>query len=97
MNMVNTIVTYDISDDALRVELQELLLDLGLGRIQRSTFQGNLNKKQRTELIRQIKKSATTPDDSICIIKICKKCASQSKLLSNTEQRLTTEQNIKFL
>ncbi|MEM3372057.1 MAG: CRISPR-associated endonuclease Cas2, partial [Candidatus Korarchaeum sp.] len=47
---MKTLVVYDISDDALRNRVAELLKDLGLARIQRSAFIGELSDQERRDL-----------------------------------------------
>ncbi len=68
--MVKVLVAYDI-DDAKRVKLADRLKGLGLSRIQRSAFAGNLDSQRLKDLYRLCERFATDPRDVIHVFLLC--------------------------
>jgi CRISPR-associated protein Cas2 len=69
--MVKVLVVYDIDDDAKRVKLADRLKGLGLSRIQRSAFAGNLDSQRLKDLYRLCERFATDPRDVIHVFLLC--------------------------
>lgn len=70
--MEEVIIFYDVTDDALRLAVSELLKDFGLERIQKSAFHGFIKDDKLLELQAKLEKMITT--DLIHIIKLCQRC-----------------------
>ncbi|MBB5254781.1 CRISPR-associated endonuclease Cas2 [Sulfurisphaera ohwakuensis] len=62
------IVVYDISDDEKRNKIAKELQRLGLSRIQRSAFVGDLDSQRFKDLVRIMGKLVTGKDDILHII-----------------------------
>jgi CRISPR-associated protein Cas2 len=69
--MVKVLVVYDIDDDAKRAKLADRLKGLGLSRIQRSAFAGNLDSQRLKDLYRLCERFATDPRDVIHVFLLC--------------------------
>ena len=69
--MVRVLVIYDIDDDAKRARLADRLKALGLSRIQRSAFAGNLDSQKLRDLYRLCERYATDPRDVIHVFVLC--------------------------
>jgi len=69
--VVRVLVVYDIDDDAKRVKLADRLKGLGLSRIQRSAFAGNLDSQRLRDLYRLCERFATDPRDVIHVFVLC--------------------------
>ncbi|MBI4481496.1 MAG: CRISPR-associated endonuclease Cas2 [Acidobacteria bacterium] len=54
MEELQTLVIYDIEEDARRLRISETCLDYGLERIQYSAFRGRLNRNRREELFAKL-------------------------------------------
>ena len=54
MEELQTLVIYDIEEDAARLRISETCLDYGLERIQYSAFRGRLNRNRREELFAKL-------------------------------------------
>ncbi|MEM1983570.1 MAG: CRISPR-associated endonuclease Cas2 [Sulfolobales archaeon] len=65
------LVIYDISDNESRTKLAEDLKKLGLARIQRSAFIGNITSTNLKELSRVCSIRAKDKDDIIHIVPLC--------------------------
>ncbi|MEM0017933.1 MAG: CRISPR-associated endonuclease Cas2 [Candidatus Korarchaeum sp.] len=70
---MKTLVVYDISDDALRNRVAELLKDLGLARIQRSAFIGELSDQERRDLEVRMVRLGLGERDRVDIFPICER------------------------
>ncbi|QIW22814.1 CRISPR-associated endonuclease Cas2 [Sulfolobus sp. S-194] len=62
------IVVYDISDDEKRNKIARELQRLGLSRIQRSAFIGDIDSQRFKDLVRIMSKLVTGKDDILHII-----------------------------
>lgn len=67
---MKVVVVYDISDDGRRLKLAESLFRLGLNRIQRSAFAGDLDTQKFKDLVRISMKYAKTERDVIHIFSL---------------------------
>lgn len=77
------IIFYDISDNKTRNTISSFLLNVGFKRIQKSVFFGELNKKEKEELIKKLNK--TIKEDSLAIIEICSSCYEKIKKIGEVE------------
>ncbi|NPA85912.1 MAG: CRISPR-associated endonuclease Cas2 [bacterium] len=68
-----TLVVYDISDDDKRNKLAERLKDLGMERIQRSAFVGDLNPQERELLPEILRCFISSKNDRIDVFVICER------------------------
>jgi len=68
---VRVLVVYDIDDDAKRAKLADRLKALGLSRIQRSAFAGELDSQRLRDLYRLCERAATDPRDVIHVFLLC--------------------------
>ncbi|QGA53936.1 CRISPR-associated endonuclease Cas2 [Sulfolobus sp. E5-1-F] len=62
------LVVYDVSDDSKRNKLANNLKKLGLERIQRSAFEGDIDSQRVKDLIRVVKLIIDTNTDIVHII-----------------------------
>ncbi|AWR98101.1 CRISPR-associated endonuclease Cas2 [Acidianus sulfidivorans JP7] len=62
------LVVYDVSDDSKRNKLANNLKKLGLERIQKSAFEGDLDSQRVKDLIRVVKIIVDTNTDIVHII-----------------------------
>jgi CRISPR-associated protein Cas2 len=69
--VVRVLVVYDIDDDAKRAKLADRLKALGLSRIQRSAFAGELDSQRLRDLYRLCERAATDPRDVIHVFLLC--------------------------
>jgi CRISPR-associated protein Cas2 len=69
--VVRVLVVYDIDDDAKRARLADRLKALGLSRIQRSAFAGELDSQRLRDLYRLCERAATDPRDVIHVFLLC--------------------------
>ena len=68
---MRVLVVYDIDDDAKRAKLADRLKALGLSRIQRSAFAGELDSQRLRDLYRLCERAATDPRDVIHVFLLC--------------------------
>jgi CRISPR-associated protein Cas2 len=69
---LQTLVVYDISDDAVRLRVSDVCKRFGLSRIQRSTFLGHLTSMQRKELTAALRRVLGDADGNIQVFVICR-------------------------
>ncbi|ACP37691.1 CRISPR-associated endonuclease Cas2 [Saccharolobus islandicus] len=62
------LVVYDVSDDSKRSKLANNLKKLGLERIQRSAFEGDIDSQRVKDLIRIVRLIVDTSTDIVHII-----------------------------
>ncbi|AAK54438.1 CRISPR-associated endonuclease Cas2 [Saccharolobus solfataricus] len=62
------LVVYDVSDDSKRNKLANNLKKLGLERIQRSAFEGDIDSQRVKDLVRVVKLIVDTNTDIVHII-----------------------------
>lgn len=72
MNILQTLVIYDISDDDVRLKVSDACKRFGLTRIQRSTFMGYLTSMQRKELIAVLRRILGDNDGNIQVFVLCR-------------------------
>lgn len=63
---------YDISDDKKRRRIVKICENLGLYRVQKSVFLGDINKNSLDELSLQSKEIINEKTDSVYIFQMCK-------------------------
>jgi len=68
--MTRYIVIYDISDDSNRNRLAEELFRIGLTRIQRSAFAGDLDPQRAKDLVRILQRFIKDPNDVIHVFRL---------------------------
>ncbi|MEM2533958.1 MAG: CRISPR-associated endonuclease Cas2 [Candidatus Nezhaarchaeales archaeon] len=69
---MQTLVVYDISDDAVRLKVSEACKRFGLARIQRSTFLGSLTSMRRKDLLAALRRALGNADGNIQVFVICR-------------------------
>jgi len=75
VNQVFTyLVAYDVSDDARRSQLAELLFELGGARLQKSVFTVGLNEGGLAELQRKAREFIVGQDDKLGWWRTCGNC-----------------------
>lgn len=65
------LVVYDITSNSLRYKVSEILKDLGLSRIQKSAFIGELTPQERDDLAERLKRLPLGDNDRIDLFPIC--------------------------
>lgn len=73
------VVCYDISDDAVRDRLSNLLLDFG-SRIQESVFECPLSEADVKSMIERLSTTPLRNTDKVRIYKICSRCADEIQI-----------------
>ena len=77
------LIAYDISVDARRTELAELLEGFGQ-RVQRSVFECDLNEREYQALERKMKRMLKLEEgDNVRIYRLCGACAGNVTVLGN--------------
>lgn len=74
-----TIICYDIEDDRQRNQIAQLLLDAGLTRVQKSVFEGAIDKKALRTLRQKLKRKIQD-HDSIRYYNLCVECRSKTRV-----------------
>jgi CRISPR-associated protein Cas2 len=74
---LRTLVIYDITDNDKRLWVSELLLDIGLERIQYSCFLGLLDGAARSSLVQRVKGVVEQETDSVYVVPLCERCLGQ--------------------
>lgn len=72
-------VIYDITENKQRTKLIHFLKSVGLTRIQKSVFCGEIKAQQKKELIEYLKNTHKRTD-SIYLIQSCKNCFGKIKI-----------------
>ena len=67
------VITYDISDDKLRVKIHRFLKNFGINS-QKSVFEMLVSDKEFENIYEFISKQKTTENDSFRIYEVCKNC-----------------------
>lgn len=75
------IVSYDITDDSMRVRICKLLKDYGT-RVQYSVFECYLEPAQLTELLRKAAPLLNGPEDSLRVYNLCNNCCATTLTLA---------------
>jgi len=68
---VKVLVVYDITDDSLRLKIAEILKDMGLIRIQKSAFIGEMTSQEREDMEEVLRRQSLGPSDRIDVFPIC--------------------------
>ncbi len=68
---LKVLVVYDITEDSLRMRIAEILKDLGLVRIQKSAFIGEMTSQEREDMEEVLRRQNLGPSDRIDIFPIC--------------------------
>ncbi|ACB07181.1 CRISPR-associated endonuclease Cas2 [Candidatus Korarchaeum cryptofilum] len=68
---LKVLVVYDITDDSLRLKVAEILKDLGLFRIQKSAFIGEMTSQERENMEEILRRQNLGPSDRIDVFPIC--------------------------
>lgn len=82
--MPRVLVTYDISDDKVRLKSDKCLKGY-LYRVQRSVFEGVLTENSFNELLYRLQKFTLSEHDSLRIYRICERCSAQINILGSGE------------
>ncbi|RLG57002.1 MAG: CRISPR-associated endonuclease Cas2 [Candidatus Hydrothermarchaeota archaeon] len=93
---MNHLIVYDITDNANRRRLANLLEGYGLERVQYSAFRGELNPNDRDVLARQVKKFINDQNDCIFIVPLCNRCLQTAIVISNTGVELVKDAKVEF-
>jgi len=88
------LVIYDISDNHSRNGIIKKLRHLGLYRVQKSAFIGDLKSAERIELEKGLEEYLSGLKDSIYVVPICGECKKLTRIYS-LKQR-TIENNLNF-
>ena len=95
------IVTYDISETAIRNRIIDACRNRGLVRVQRSVFMGDLaprKKEQLETVLAGIMSSADQSTDSILIVPVCERCIGERRVLGHPlDATLFDETPVRFL
>jgi|GEM_PF-1034422 len=68
---LKVLVVYDITEDSLRLKIAEILKDLGLVRIQKSAFIGEMTSQEREDMEEVLRRLDLSPSDRIDVFPIC--------------------------
>lgn len=68
---MKVLVVYDITDDSLRSKIAEILKDLGLKRIQKSAFIGEMTGQERENMEEVLRRQNLGPSDRIDVFPVC--------------------------
>lgn len=68
---MKVLVVYDITDDSLRFKIAEILKDLGLMRIQKSAFIGEMTSQERENMEEVLRRQNLGPSDRIDVFPVC--------------------------
>jgi len=71
---MDTVIIYDISDDALRARIAKALMDYGCIRIQKSAFYGVLNRNNREKLKLRLERMMKEAEGNVQFYPLCSKC-----------------------
>ncbi len=75
--MEHIVVSYDISDDAKRNKIAEVLKDYGW-RVQYSVFECQLEQKELKAFVQEIKPLVDSRVDKLRIYRICQACSKRT-------------------
>ncbi|OPY50868.1 MAG: CRISPR-associated endoribonuclease Cas2 1 [Methanosaeta sp. PtaU1.Bin112] len=81
---MDTIVIYDISDNALRSKVARTLLEHGLVRIQKSAFYGFMNHNNREKLRLRLDRMMEGEEGNIQLYPLCSKCFNLRESIGET-------------
>jgi len=88
-----TWVIYDIQDNKVRNKVAKTCLGMGIYRVQKSVFLGELNLNRIDELSLQIKNLVDEEKDSVYIFPICKDDFNKVKLIGQAfDKKLVTDE-----
>lgn len=73
------VVCYDISDDAMRDRMSDLLLDFG-SRIQESVFECSLSEADLKQMVERMSRTPLRDTDKVRIYKVCARCAEEIQI-----------------
>ena len=73
------VICYDISDDKIRNQVSDRLLDFGV-RIQESVFECVLDGESRERLIEKLDKIELAGTDRVRIYRLCQTCTDTVKI-----------------
>ena len=81
---MQTLVIYDVHDDAQREGLREHLREYGLRRIQYSGFLGELNTHDRLILVKEVGRFLEAKNDSVYVVPLCDRCMKTVKVIASS-------------
>lgn len=70
---MKVIIAYDIIDNKIRNKIIEILLEVGLIRIQKSIFFGEINEQKIKKIVKKIQDIIDKEKDSVYFFKMCEK------------------------
>jgi CRISPR-associated protein Cas2 len=73
------VIAYDVSNDKMRDQLANRLLDFGV-RIQESVFEAVLDEDLYVRMVSRIESVRLRDTDRVRIYRICARCAEQSQI-----------------
>jgi len=90
---MQTLVIYDVHDDAQREGLREHLREYGLRRVQYSGFLGELNGHDRLVLAKEVGRFLAAENDSVYVVPLCDRCMKTVKVVvSSGEVHMTNSE-----
>lgn len=94
-----TWVIYDIVDTKKRTKIAKACKNIGLYRVQKSVFLGNLNKNEIDELAIRCKDIINEDEDSVYVFPMCEDDFRKVKLLGQAfdKELVTDEIRAKFI
>ena len=89
---------YDISKDNIRNKVAKACKELGLYRVQKSVFLGNLNSNEIDELVLRSEDLINPEEDSVYIFPMCEEDFKKAKVLGQgfDEELVTDEVKAQF-
>ena len=76
-----TWLIYDISSDGARKKVSDTCKDIGLYRVQKSVFLGNLNSNRIDEIVEKSRELINPKTDSLYVIPICQEDFAKVQIL----------------
>jgi CRISPR-associated protein Cas2 len=92
-----TLVIYDISNDKNRTKLAKKLENVGLRRIQFSSFSGELNPHDKHVLSQHVKRYTTQENESIYVIPLCERCKRVCEIIAKKDIALVDDDQVKVV
>ncbi|MCL5744117.1 MAG: CRISPR-associated endonuclease Cas2 [Acidobacteria bacterium] len=78
------VVCYDISDDARRSRLANILLDFG-SRAQESVFLAHLDEELASKMVERVRRCIEEHQDRVHIFALCDACVPKIQVLGTAE------------
>ena len=89
-----TLVIYDITDDKSRTHLANMLMRMGLERVQYSAFKGELNPNDRDVLSKRVERYVRDENDCVFVIPLCERCVSTATTVSSKKVSLLKDSSV---